>query len=133
MNSRAVRSTIIIAGLVFASSTFAGTDVIKCTGADGHVTLTDRQCDGDAEQVVLQSAPAPSVQADEPLPEAVRSSPDRYQIKALPPRARAASYAYAQPPGRALARDVATLQQARRTLMLLDSTMPTRQALVAQR
>lgn len=138
MNSRTVRSTIIIAGLMLASSTFANTDIVKCTDDDGHVTLTDRQCDaGDDEVVVARSAPDSASVDDaaapaEPLPQAVRTG-DRYQLHALPPppRMRAGNYANIQPPGRALARDVLTLQQARRTLMLMDSNVPTR--LVAHR
>ncbi|WP_182915628.1 DUF4124 domain-containing protein [Massilia cavernae] len=134
MNSRAVSHTIIIAGLVFASSTFAGTDIVRCTDDEGHVTLTDRQCDSGAEEVLLSSSPAPAAVPAEPLSAAARSAPDGYQIKALPPapRMRASTYAKLQPPGRALARDVLTMQQARRTLMLLDSNMPVR-AVVARR
>lgn len=135
MNTNAIRSTFIIAGLVFASSTFAGTAIVKCTDGDGRVTLTDRPCDSDAQQVVLASSPAPAAEPADALPDAVRGGPDRYQVKSLPPtpRMRASTYANVQPPGRALARDVATLQQARRTLMLLDSNMPARTSLVAHR
>lgn len=132
MNCRAIRHTLFAAGMVFVSSTFAGTEVIKCTDESGHVTLTDQPCKGEAAQVVLSAAaapaPAPEVTMDEAAP-AVSSGATRYQLTNLPPsprlraRLRAAPYTQVQAPGRTLARDVATLKEARRTLMLLDSTM----------
>ncbi|HEY0491016.1 MAG TPA: DUF4124 domain-containing protein [Telluria sp.] len=120
-----VRRTLFIAGMVFVSSTFAGTEVIKCTDDSGRVTLTDQPCQRDDEQLVLSAAATPEVAS---VPEAVAeaaSSSARYQVRALPPspRLRAAPYTDVQAPGRSLARDVATLKEARRTLMLLDSTM----------
>ena len=130
MNCRAIRHTLFAAGMVFVSSTFAGTEVIKCTDESGHVTLTDQPCPGQAAQVVLSaaSAPAPApaaaVTVDEAVP-AVSNGATRYQLTNLPPspRLRTAPYTQVQAPGRSLARDVATLKEARRTLMLLDSTM----------
>ena len=124
MNCRAIRHTFFVAGMVLASSTFAGTEVIKCTDDAGHVTLTDQPCKGEAAQVVLSPASAPEVMQDEvatPAP----SGATHYQLTTLPPstRMRAAPYTQVHAPGRALARDVATLKEARRTLMLLDSTM----------
>lgn len=124
MNCKAIRHTLFVAGMVFVSSTFAGTEVIKCTDQSGHVTLTDQPCKGAAAQVVLSGATAPSGLADEGTPE-VSNGADRYQLTNLPPstRMRAAPFTQVQAPGRSLARDVATLKEARRTLMLLDSSM----------
>jgi hypothetical protein len=124
MNCQAIRHTLFVAGMVFVSSTFAGTEVIKCTDESGHVTLTDQPCTGAAAQVVLTAASAAAATTDEAAP-AVSNSATRYQLTNLPPapRMRAAPYTYVQAPGRSLARDVATLKEARRTLMLLDSTM----------
>lgn len=124
MNCRAIRHTLFVAGMVFVSSTFAGTEVIKCTDQAGHVTLTDQPCAGDAAQVLLSAAsPAPAV-ADEAAP-AASGRADRYQLTKLPPspRMRPAPFTQVQAPGRSLARDVATLKEARRTLMLLDGSM----------
>lgn len=123
MNRNAVRRTLFIAGMVFVSSTFAGTDVIKCTDESGRVTLTDMPCQRDAEQVVLSAASAPEKATA--AAETVASAGERYQLRALPPvpRLRAAPFTEVHAPGRALARDVATLKEARRTSMLLDSTM----------
>lgn len=123
MNCKAIRHTLFVAGMVFVSSTFAGTEVIKCTDQSGHVTLTDQPCKGAAAQVVLSAATEPSGAADDFAPAA--SGGDRYQLTNLPPstKMRAAPFTQVQAPGRSLARDVATLKEARRTLMLLDSSM----------
>ena len=125
MIRQTVRRTLFIAGMVFVSSTFAGTEVIKCTDDSGRVTLTDQPCQRDDEQLVLSAAATPAAAT---VPEAaaeVASSSERYQVRALPPSRslRAAPYTEVHAPGRSLARDVATLKEARRTLMLLDSTM----------
>lgn len=124
MNCKAIRHTLFVAGMVFVSSTFAGTEVIKCTDQSGHVTLTDQPCKGEAAQVVLSAATAPAAVADEAAP-AASGGTDRYQLAKMPPstRMRAAPFTQVQAPGRSLARDVATLKEARRTLMLLDSSM----------
>ena len=65
MNCRAIRHTIFAAGMVFVSSTFAGTEIIKCTDDAGHVTRTDQSCKGeDAAQVLVADA-APAAAAAE--------------------------------------------------------------------
>lgn len=151
MSSRTIRNTIFIAGMVLVSSTFAGTDVIKCTDESGRVTLTDQPCKDAVDQVILAAAPNPEVElAQAPAtPEAaevhapavvepvLRSDTGRHRLASLPPspRLRAAPYTQVRAPGRALARDVATLKEAHRTLMLLDNTMTAsrKQGLAAQR
>lgn len=118
MNHQTVRRTLFIAGMVFMSSTFAGTEVIKCTDESGRITLTDQPCTGAVAQVVLSASRSP-------VTEAAADPTERYQLAVLPPspRLRAAPYTEVHAAGRALARDVATLTEARRTSMLLDSTM----------
>ena len=128
MNCKAIRHTIFAAGMVFVSSTFAGTEINKCTDSAGRVTLTDQPCGGDETMVVLAVAaqPAPAEAApDEAAPVAALGATARYQLASLPPssKLRPAPYTQVQAPGRSLARDVATLKEARRTMMLLDSTM----------
>lgn len=131
MNCKTIRHTLFLAGMVFASSTFAGTEIMKCTDGSGHVTLTDQPCVGETDQVVLSGAdlaapaPGPAFDPDAPAPSpAVSNGSSRYQLASLPPprKLRAAPTTRMQPPGRALARDVATLKEARRTMMLLDSS-----------
>lgn len=131
MNCTAIRHTIFAAGMVFVSSTFAGTEINKCTDSSGHVTLTDQPCASEATQVVLTVAaqPAPGdVAPAEPAPAAPAATAGgtaRYQLSYLPPstKMRPAPYTQVQAPGRSLARDVATLKEARRTMMLLDTSM----------
>lgn len=127
MNCKAIRHTLFVAGMVIVSSTFAGTEINKCTDSAGRVTLTDQPCGADATQVVLTVAPAPAAleaPAEEAAPVATGGAV-RYQLASLPPstRMRPAPYTQVQAPGRSLARDVATLKEARRTMMLLDSSM----------
>ena len=131
MKCKAIRHTLFAAGMVFVSSTFAGTEINKCTDSAGHVTLTDQPCAGAATQVVLTVAPLPAaaessadLAAGEAAP-ATGGGAVRYQLASLPPstKLRPAPYTQVQAPGRSLARDVATLKEARRTLMLLDSSM----------
>ena len=126
MNHHTIRRTLFIAGMVFVSSTFAGTEVIKCTDESGRVTLTDQTCQRDDDQVILSAAASQVAETAAPAAAAeIASAGERYQLRALPPapRMRAAPYTQVQAPGRALVRDVATLKEARRTSMLLDSTM----------
>ena len=85
MIRQTVRRTLFIFCLVFVSSTFAGTEVIKCTDDSGRVTLTDQPCQRDDEQLVLSAAATPAAAT---VPEAaaeVASSSERYQVRALPP------------------------------------------------
>ncbi|MGZ9043591.1 MAG: DUF4124 domain-containing protein [Telluria sp.] len=119
MTSRAVRHTLFIAGLVLASSTFAGTDVLKCTDPSGHVTLTDQPCPANGGEVVFDGSADAADEASAPA----MDSGSRYRLASLPPAPRLRARPLAQPPGRALARDVATLKQAHRALLALDSTM----------
>lgn len=128
MNCKAIRHTIFAAGMVFVSSAFAATEINKCTDRSGHVTLTDQPCAGEATQVVLSVAaqPAPvDVASADAAPAAATGAIARYQLTNLPPSTnmRAAPYTQVQAPGRSLARDVATLKEARRTMMLLDTSM----------
>ena len=127
MKCKAIRHTLFAAGMVFVSSTFAGTEINKCTDSAGHVTLTDQPCAGDTTQLMLTAAPLPPAAepaADDAAP-AASGGAVRYQLASLPPstKLRPAPYTQVQAPGRSLARDVATLKEARRTLMLLDSSM----------
>ena len=125
MNCKAIRHTIFAAGMVFVSSTFAGTEIHKCTDSAGHVTLTDQPCSGASSQVVLTVAGPADAAAEDDAPILAAGEPVRYQLANLPPstKMRPAPYTRVQAPGRSLARDVATLKEARRTMMLLDSSM----------
>ncbi|RUT67591.1 DUF4124 domain-containing protein, partial [Flavobacterium cupreum] len=49
MNTTALKHTIFLAGMMVASMTFAGQDVIKCVDSGGNVTLTDTACGNGVE------------------------------------------------------------------------------------
>jgi hypothetical protein len=107
----ATRPILFSAALLLCAPAFAGADIFKCTGADGHVTLTDRPCDGAAEATVL-------VAAAETAPAAVDRPARPYAAGVLLPRRQPAYKPV--PPSRIMARDVATLKAARITMQLLD-------------
>ncbi len=105
------RHFLFFSALLVTVPAFAGQEVLKCTDAEGNVTLTDRPCDGADDATVLVTAGAP--------PPAVQRSPARpYAPGVLLPR-RQPSYK-PMPPSRIMSRDVATLKAARITMHLLD-------------
>jgi len=104
---------IIAAAWLAAPAAMAGSDIVKCVDSEGHVTLTDQPCVPGAATIRL---------SDERRPqgiERVALAPQRHLVSSAelprgvwrPPVERAAP----------LARDVATLQAAHRTLMLMRS------------
>ena len=127
MNRQTAARSLLLASLILAPFCFAGTDIVKCVGANGRVTLTDQPCQGgERSETVLaggRSADEDSTPSSAAAP-ARRLAPER-----LPALARA-TLARLDPPSRSLARDVATLKAARRTMLLMDDTAS---ALRAQR
>lgn len=99
----------LIAALVVAAPAAMAGDIVKCVEPDGHVTLTDQPCTIGSTTVHLdgdRGVPAPTVQ-HHVLPAAqLRQSAWRRPDLSRP---------------LPLSRDVATLQAARRTLMMLDA------------
>jgi hypothetical protein len=87
-----------------APAAMAGNEIVKCIDANGHVTLTDQPCEGGAATVKLTSetrlpqrhvvTPGELRQEGWKRPQVVRSAP--------------------------LSRDVTTMKEARRTLMLQE-------------
>lgn len=105
------RHIFFISAMLMAAPAFAGQEILKCTDAEGNVTLTDRPCNGADETAVLVTAAE--------TPPAVQRSPARpYAPGVLLPR-RQPSYKPV-PPSRIMSRDVATLKAARITMHLLD-------------
>jgi hypothetical protein len=84
----------------------AGNEIVKCIDGSGHVTLTDQPCSGGSETVRLSSEGMQSVQRHV-LPAAEL----RHTGWTRPAVARPAP----------LSRDVATLREARRMLLLQES------------
>jgi hypothetical protein len=103
---RPVRLLSIVAAAVLAAPALAG-EIVKCVDSNGHITLTDQPCGSGSATVPLSrdtGAPPPQrhVLAAAELPQPAWKRPNL----AAPVR---------------LARDVATLKEARRMLMLQDA------------
>ena len=127
MKQSTVRRITFLAALLCAGAASAGSEIVKCTGPDGRVTLSDQPCSNGEAQLVLQQAPAAApaaapaevtapatVVAPAPLP-----VPQRLRA-ALPPR-QAMPLLRPTPPARYLSQDVATLKNARAALHMLDA------------
>lgn len=119
MNSPATTRAIFLAGMVFASTAFAGGDINKCVDASGHVTLTDETCPAGARTVKV--IPGQSDAGDElaAADDSAAAVSGRYSVNRMPAR-------YFTPmknpaPARGLALDVATLKAARQNMLMLDS------------
>ena len=103
---RPVRLLSIVAAALLAAPALAG-EIVKCVDSDGHLTLTDQPCaSGSATGPVSRdTAPAPPQRHVLPAAELPQPAWKRPHL-AAPVR---------------LARDVATLKEARRMLLLQDA------------
>lgn len=113
--------TFFLAGMVFASAAFAGTDINKCVTPSGQVTLTDAVCPSGAQVVKVISAPAAADDTSTAAPQtaARNNGVEHYTLARVPSR-----YAAPQrftPPARGLSLDVATLKVARANMHLVES------------
>jgi hypothetical protein len=88
-----------------APAAMAGNEIVKCIDASGHITLTDQPCEAGNTTVKLS--------AETPLPQrhVVAPAELRHEGWKRPQAVRPAP----------LSRDVATLKEARRTLMLNEA------------
>lgn len=103
---RPVRLLSIIAAAALATPALAG-EIVKCVDSDGHVTLTDQPCASGAATVPLSQDTGRQQQQRHVLPAA-----DLPHVAWKRPN-------LATP--MKLPRDVATLKEARRVLMLQDA------------
>jgi Domain of unknown function (DUF4124) len=112
---RPVRLLSLIAAAVLAAPALAG-EIVKCVDSNGHVTLTDQPCTADAATVPL----ARDAARDTTAGSVAAPVPQRHVL----PAAELPQTAWKRPnlatPAR-LARDIATLKEARRMLMLQDA------------
>jgi len=108
-------STFAAAAFAVAVSTFvaapalAGNEIVKCVDASGHVTLTDQPCEAGAAMVKLSSANLEPQRL--PQRHVVTPAELRHDGWKRPQAARPAT----------LSRDIATLKEARRMLMLQET------------
>lgn len=99
------------AALVLAAQSATAGDIVKCVDGSGHVTLTDQPCTAGAASVRLdQDTPQDGARAARTPQRHVLPAADLRQWK-RPDLSRPVP----------LTRDVATLKEARRTLMLQDA------------
>lgn len=109
---RPVRMLCMIAAAALTASlappaALAGNEIVKCIDASGHVTLTDQPCEAGTSTVKLSG-------------ETAQQPPQRHVVAAA--ELRHAGWKRPQVVREApLSRDVATLREARRTLMLSDT------------
>ena len=115
--ARSVLAATIATSMLFAPFAFAEGDIVKCTGADGRVTLTDSACQaGESSVTVVTGAVPVLASADVPAPRTVRTARER-----TPGDAARKALARLDPPSRSLGRDVATLKAAHQAMQLMDS------------
>ncbi|MCA1245009.1 DUF4124 domain-containing protein [Massilia oculi] len=114
----------ILAAALAASAVppaLAGSEIVKCVGSDGRITLTDQPCAGRASTVRLPGggADAPSGQARH---DAGRVAPYPLAVEQgvlPPPPQRSAGFVRTR--GKPLTRDIATLKAARAQFLLMDT------------
>ena len=126
MKRLASQLTLVFAAIAAAPAALAGSEILKCVDAGGHVTLTDQPCESGARATRLVSNAAPESAAAGALgaPAAgaeVHPMPvQRYEAPAVMQRQH--NWRPRVPQNdRPLARDVATLKAARAQLLLSDA------------
>ena len=120
MKRLASQLSLVFAAIAAAPAALAGSEILKCVDAGGHVTLTDQPCESGAQATRLvsnagsESAPAAA--------ELQRPAVQRYEAPHPLQRQQAWRPRVAQvQQDRPLARDVATLKAARAQLLLTDA------------
>ncbi len=120
MNSKTTTRALFLAGMLLASSAFAGADINKCVGPSGSVTLTDEACPSGAQAVKVVSAASDSDTDDNAnTATAQRPSVERYTAARTP--VRYAPRTRSEQPAAGLSLDTATLKAARMNMQLFNS------------
>ena len=115
---RPVRLLSLIAAAALAVPALAG-DIVKCVDVNGNVTLTDQPCGADAAAVPLARDAAVRATAARGASVGSARAPQRHVLPAADLPHPASKQPNLAAPVQ-LARDVATLKEARRMLMLQD-------------
>ncbi|ALK98046.2 hypothetical protein AM586_19495 [Massilia sp. WG5] len=100
-----IAAVAALSAAVAAPAAMAGNEIVKCVDASGHVTLTDQPCESGAATVRLSS------ETRLPQRHVVTSAELRHVGWKRPQEVRPAP----------LSRDVATLKEARRMMMLQEA------------
>jgi hypothetical protein len=135
--SHAARLSLILAALAATPAALAGSEVLKCVDASGHVTLTDQPCGAGSHATRLTAGTTEGAAADLAVSgEAAQGSTvQRYEVPARMLRQQDWRPRVSQQdrqPDRPLARDVATLKAARAQLMLSDAVRQPRPTLAVK-
>jgi hypothetical protein len=123
MKRLASQLTLVFAAIAAAPAALAGSEILKCVDAGGHVTLTDQPCESGARATRLVSNAAPesaAVGAPAAVGEVHPMAVQRYEAPAAMQRQHNWRPRVPQS-DRPLARDVATLKAARAQLLLIDA------------
>ena len=119
--SQVAQLSLILAALAAAPAVLAGSEVLKCVDASGHVTLTDQPCEAGSQVTRLTAGTPDTAAAEAPASEAAQGiTVQRYEAPPRMLRQQDWRPRVAQR-DRPLARDVATLKAARAQLMLIDA------------
>lgn len=130
MKRLASQLSLVFAAIAATPAALAGSEVLKCVDAGGHITLTDQPCESGSRVTRLSSggepesapaAPATASQAQAVTVQRYEAAPTLERQHAW--RARVATQ------DRPLASDVATLKAARAQLMLIDADRQARPTL----
>lgn len=118
MKRLASQLSLVFAAFAAAPAALAGSEVLKCVDAGGHVTLTDQACESGSRVTRLSSGSAP-----ESAPAVAEMQPVAVQrYEAAPALVRQHTWRpRVAKNDRPLASDVATLKAARAQLMLIDA------------
>lgn len=122
MKRLASQLTLIFAAIAAAPAALAGSEILKCVDAGGHVTLTDQPCESGSQATRLvsvagsESAPA-TAEAQSPAVQRYEAPHALQRQQAWRPRVEQVQAQRDRP----LARDVATLKAARAQLLLSDA------------
>ena len=120
MKRLASQLTLVFTAIAAAPAALAGSEILKCVDAAGHVTLTDQPCESGAQATRLvsvagsESAPA-ATEAQQPALQRYEAPHALQRQQAWRPRVAQVQQ------DRPLARDVATLKAARAQLLLTDA------------
>ena len=131
MKRLAYQLSFVFAAIAATPAALAGSEILKCVDAGGHVTLTDQPCESGARTTLLVSAAAQESVAETPAANGEVQAVTVQRHEAPPALARQQNWRprVAAQRDRPLARDVATLKAARAQLLLIDSDRPHRQTL----
>lgn len=120
MKRLASQLTLVFTAIAAAPAALAGSEILKCVDAGGHVTLTDQPCEAGAQATRLvslagsESAPA-SAEGRSPAVQRYEAPHPLQRQQAWRPRVAEVQR------DRPLARDVATLKAARAQLLVIDA------------